>query len=127
MSETLKMRNENKDLFADRKSIFIELDKAGDKKDQIITYARYNNGRTALIVANKNPNRRLTGTILVPGLKESQKLKNLAPTYGEKSEFQVANGELRVDLAPSGAYVFEVDTPNIVKDRKGHAFRQRVE
>ena len=127
MSETLKMRNENKDLFTDRKSIFIELDKAGDKKDQIITYARYNNGRTALIVANKNPNRRLTGTILVPGLKESQKLKNLAPTYGEKSEFQVANGELRVDLAPSGAYVFEIDTPNIVKDRKGHAFRQRVE
>ncbi len=127
LRETLDMRNQNKDLFADKNSVFIELDKVGDKKDQIITYARHNNGRTALIVANKNPNRRLTGTILVPGLDESQELKNIAPTYGEeKSEFQVAAGELRVDLAPSGAYVFEIDTPNIVQDRKGHAFRQKV-
>lgn len=127
LRETLKMRSENKDLFTDRNSAFIELDKIGDKKDQIITFARHNNGRTALIVANKNPNRRLTGTILVPGLKETQELKNLAPVYGEeKSEFQVANGELRVDLAPAGAYVFEIDTPDIVQNRKGHAFKQKV-
>ena len=127
MRETLKMREENKDLFADRNSVFIELDKVGDKKDQIITYARHNNGRTAVIIANKNPNRRLTGTVLIPGLKETQELKNMAPSYGEeKSEFQVANGEIRVDLAPAGAYVFEIDTPNIVSDRKGHAFRQKV-
>ena len=60
-------------------------------------------------------------------MSENQTLKNLAPTYGEeKSKFQVAEGELRVDLAPCAAYVFEVDTPNIVQDRKGHAFRQRV-
>ena len=127
MRETLKMREENKDLFADRNSVFIELDKVGDQKDQIITYARHNNGRTAVIIANKNPNRRLTGTVLVPGLKETQELKNMAPSYGEeKSEFQVADGEIRVDLAPAGAYVFEIDTPNIVSDRKGHAFRQKV-
>lgn len=127
LRETLKMRSENKDLFADRNSAFIELDKVGDKKDQIITFARHNNGRTALVVANKNPNRRLTGTILVPGLKESQELKNMAPTYGEEqSEFQVANGELRVDLAPAGAYVFEIDTPDIVQNRKGHVFKQKV-
>ena len=128
MRETLKMRKENKDLFADKNSIFIELDKVGDKKDQILTYARHNNGRTAIIIANKNPNRRLTGTILVPRLSESQELKNMAPNYGEeKSEFQVAEGEIRVDLAPASAYVFEIDTSNIVQDRKGHAFRQRVE
>lgn len=128
MRETLKMRSENKDLFADKNSVYIELDKIGDKKDQIITYARHNNGRTAIIIANKNPNRRLTGTVLVPNLSESQVLKNLAPTYGEEqSKFQVAQGEIRVDLAPSGAYVFEIDTPNIIEDRKGHVFRQRVE
>ena len=128
LRETLQMRKDNLDLFADRSSIFIELDKIGDKKDQILTYARHNNGRTAVIVANKNPNRRLTGTILVPGMSENQTLKNLAPTYGEeKSKFQVAEGELRVDLAPCAAYVFEVDTPNIVQDRKGYAFRQLVE
>ena len=127
MSETLKMRNANKDLFADRNSVFIEFDKIGDKKDQIITYARHNNGRTAIVIANKNPNRRLTGTILIPGLNEKQELKNMAPSYGnEKSKFQVAKGEIRVDLAPSGAYVFEIDTPNIIKDRRGHVFRQKV-
>ncbi len=127
MRETLKMRSENKDLFADRNSAFIELDKVGDKKDQILAYARHNNGRTALVIANKNPNRRLTGTILVPGLSESQELKNMAPTYGEeRSVFQVAKGEVRLDLAPASAFVFKIDTPNIIEDRKGHAFRQKV-
>ena len=50
----------------------------------------------------------------------------MAPTYGEKSEFQTAANEIRVDLAPAGAYVFEIDTPNIEQDRKGHAFKQKV-
>ena len=126
MKETLKMRNENRDLFADRNSVFIALEKLADTTDQIISYARHNNGRTALIVANKNPNKRITGTIIVPGLKENQELKNIAPTYGEKSEFQVAENELRVDLAPADAYVFEIDTPNIIQDTKGQGFRQKV-
>ena len=126
LRETLKMRSENKDLFADRNSSYIELDKVGDKKDQIIAYARHNNGRTAVVVANKNPNRRLTGTILIPGMKDTQELKDMAPKYGDSSEFQVAAGELRVDLAPAGAYVFEIDTPNIEKDRHGHVYKQKV-
>ena len=126
LRETLKMRNENKDLFASRNSSFIELDKTGDKKDQILAYARHNNGRTAVIIANKNPNRNLTGTVNIPGLKSSQKLENMAPSYGEKSVFQVADGEIRVDLAPASAYVFEVDTPNIEYDRQGHVFKQKV-
>ena len=126
LRETLKMRSENKDLFADRNSSFIELSKKGDKKDQIIAYARHNNGRTAVVIANKNPNRNLTGTVIVPGLKSTQKLKDMAPSYGEKSKFQVADGEIRVDLAPAGAYVFEVDTPNIEHDCQGHVFKQKV-
>lgn len=126
LRETLKMRSENKDLFADRNSSFIELNKFGDKKDQIIAYARHNNGRTAVVIANKNPNRRMTGTVLIPGLKADQKLVDMAPKYGDSSKFQTAKGEIRVDLAPAGAYVFEIDTPNIEKDRKGHVFRQKV-
>lgn len=126
LRETLKMRSENKDLFADRNSSFIELSKKGDKKDQIIAYARHNNGRTAVVIANKNPNRNLTGTVIVPGLKSTQKLKDMAPSYGEKSKFQVADDEIRVDLAPAGAYVFEVDTPNIEHDCQGHVFKQKV-
>lgn len=127
MKGVLKMRNENLDVLADRNSSFIELDKREDKNDQIITYARHNNGRTLLIIANKNPNRNVTGVLEIPGLKEDQKLKNMIPEYGDTSEFQASKNELRVNLAPADAYVFEIDTPNIEKDRKGHVFKQKVQ
>ena len=126
MKGVLKMRNENLDVLADRNSSFIELDKREDKNDQIITYARHNNGRTLLVIANKNPNRNVTGVIEIPGLKEDQKLKNMIPEYGDTSEFQASKNVLRVNLAPADAYVFEIDTPNIEKDRKGHVFKQKV-
>lgn len=121
-----KMRSENLDVLADRNSSFIEFDKREDLNDQIITFARHNNGRTILVVANKNPNRNVTGIIEIPGLKKDQKLVNMVPEYGETSEFQVKENELRVNLAPADAYVFEIDTPNIEEDRKGHAFKQKV-
>lgn len=127
MKGVLKMRNENLDVLADRNSSFIELDKREDKNDQIITYARHNNGRTLLVIANKNPNRNVTGVLEIPGLKEDQKLKNMIPEYGDTSEFQASKNELRVNLAPADAYVFEIDTPNIEKDRKGHVFKQKVQ
>ena len=125
MRETLKMRADNKDLFSDKNSSFIVLDKVGDKKDQIIAYARHNNARTAVVIANKNPNRNMTGTIKIPGLSQNQELKNMAPSYGDKSKFQVVKGEIRVDLAPASAYIFEIDTPNIEKDSKGNVYRQK--
>ncbi len=126
MKGVLNMRSENLDVLADRNSSFIELDKREDKYDQIITYARHNNGKTILVVANKNPNRNVTGIIEIPGLKESQKLENLVPEYGDTSEFQVEANELKVNLAPADAYVFEIDTPNLEQDRNGHAFKQKV-
>ena len=126
MREALQMRTNNKDLFSDKNSSFIVLDKVGDKKDQIIAYARHNNGRTAVVIANKNPNRNMTGTIKVPGLSQNQELKNMAPSYGDKSKFQVAQGEIRVELTPASAYVFEINTPNIEKDCKSNVFRQKV-
>ncbi len=126
MKGCLKMRSENLDVLADRNSSFITLDKREDKNDQIITYARHNNGRTILVVANKNPNRNVTGVIEIPGLKKDQVLENMIPEYGEKSEFQVEENELKVNLAPADAYVFEINTPNIEQDRKGHAFKQKV-
>ena len=127
MRGVLKMRSENLDVLADRNSSFIELNKREDKNDQIITYARHNNGKTILVVANKNPNRNVTGIIEIPGLKEEQKLKNMVPEYGDTSEFQVSKNELKVNLAPADAYVFEIDTPNIEKDRKGHVYKQKVQ
>ena len=121
-----KMRAENLDVLADRHSSFIELDKREDKNDQIITFARHNNGRTILVVANKNPNRNVTGIIEIPGLKKEQKLENMVPDYGQKSEFQVEENELKVNLAPADAYVFEIDTPHIEYERKDHAYRQKI-
>ena len=121
-----KMRAENLDVLADRHSSFIELDKREDMNDQIITFARHNNGRTILVVANKNPNRNVTGIIEIPGLKKEQKLVNMVPEYGEKSMFQTADNELKVNLAPADAYVFEIDTPYLESDRKEHAYRQKV-
>ena len=126
MQGVLKMRSENLDVLADKNSSFIELDKREDKDDQIITYARHNNGRTILVVANKNPNRNVTGIIEIPGLKADQELKNMVPEYGEPSEFQVSEGELKVNLAPADAYVFEIETPNIEEDRKDYAYRQKI-
>lgn len=126
MQGVLKMRSENLDVLADRNSSFIELNKREDKNDQIITYARHNNGRTILVVANKNPNRNVTGIIEIPGLKTDQKLENMIPEYGDTSEFQVLENELRVNIAPADAYVFEIDTPNIENDMKGHVYKQKV-
>ena len=126
MKGAMEMRAKNLDVLADRNSSFIELDKREDKNDQIITYARHNNGRTILVVANKNPNRNVSGIIEIPGLKADQKLVNMVPEYGEKSEFQVDSNEMKVNLAPADAYVFEIDTPNIEEDRKGHVYKQKV-
>ena len=126
MEGVLKMRSENMDVLADKNSSFIEFNKRKDIDDQIITYARHNNGRTLLVVANKNPNRNVTGIIEIPGLKADQKLENMIPEYGDTSEFQVHEGELRVNLAPADAYVFEIDTPNIEQDCKGQVFKQKV-
>ncbi len=126
MQGVLKMRSENLDVLADKNSSFIEFNKKEDIDDQIIAYARHNNGRTILVVANKNPNRNVTGIIEIPGLKADQKLENMIPEYGDSSEFQVSQGELKVNLSPADAYVFEIETPDIEKDCKGHVFKQKA-
>ncbi len=106
---------ELKDKYADiiNKGTFIELEKTKDKNDQIIAYARHLNGKTLLVVANKNVNRPVACNIKVPTLKASQKLENLLPTYGKESIIQAKDGELAVELGPSRIHVFEIDTPQI--------------
>ena len=100
------------------------MDKEGDKNDQIITYARHYQGKTLLVVANKNVNRAVACKIKIPTLKADQKLDNLLPSYGKESIFQAVNGELRVDIAPSRVHIFEIDTPNIEK-YTSKVYRQR--
>lgn len=106
---------ELKDKYADviNKGTFIPLDKKGDKNDQVIAYARHLNGKTLLVVANKNVNRNTSCTIDVPTLKANQELKNLLPSYGKQSALQAKENQLAVNLGPARIHVFEIDTPKI--------------
>ena len=111
MTSAFKMRDKYNDVIT--KGTFIQLDKEQDKNDQIIAYARHLNGKTLLVVANKNVNRSVAGIIKVPTLKAGQELNNLLPSYGKESILQARDNELCVDLGPARVHVFEIDTPNI--------------
>ena len=104
-----------KDKYSDiiNKGSFIELDKKGDKNDQVIAYARHYKGKTLLVVANRNINRSVSCKIEIPTFKDTQQLNNLLPSYGENSSFQAKNNELTVNLGPARIHVFEIDTPFI--------------
>lgn len=107
-----QLRADNADILGPD-GTFIELEKEDDKNDQIIAFARHYQGRTLLWLVNKNVNRAIACKIKVPTLRADQKLINLVPSYGKESIIQAADGELRVDLGPARAHVFEVDTPYI--------------
>ena len=113
MTSAFKNREDKKYQELITKGDFIELKKSKDNDDQVWAFARHLNGKTLLVVANMNKNRNSTGIVKIPTLKENQELKNLVDNYGQPSKFQVGPGELRVDLGPSRAHVFEIDTPNI--------------
>lgn len=111
MTKSLKMRDRYSDII--NKGSFIELEKTGDTTDQIIAYARHYHGKTLLVVANKNIDRPISCKIKVPTLSEHEPLRNLLPTYGEKSEIQAVKDELRVNLGSARVHVFEINTPYI--------------
>ncbi|MBP7212529.1 hypothetical protein KBA27_06810 [bacterium] len=116
LEKSFEMRDKYQDVIT--KGSFIELDKAKDPDDQIIAYARHLNGKTLLVVANKNIDRNISAVIKVPTLKANQELKNLLPSYGQHSKIQADNNELKVDLGAARVHVFEIDTPNIEKASK---------
>jgi hypothetical protein len=111
---------EFKDKYADivNKGTFIVLDKQNDKDDQVIAFARHYQGRTLLVVANKNVNESSVCKISIPGLKAGQELKNLLPSYGEKSRFKAADGELKAEIGAARVHVFEINTPYIEHDTR---------
>lgn len=111
MTECFKFRDKYSDIIT--RGSYIVLDKEKDKRDQIIAFARHKNGKTLLVLANKDVNRPVAGKVIVPTLKADQKLNNLLPKYGEDSKFQVNDGSISVDLGPGRIHVFEIDTPNI--------------
>jgi glycosidase len=118
---------ELKDKYADviNKGSFIELEKEGDKTDQVIAYARHYNGKTLLVVANKNVNRAVGCKIKIPGLNANQELNNLLPAYGQESTLQAASDELRVNLGAGRVHVFEINTPHLERV-SGKVYRQNI-
>ncbi len=113
MTKAFELKEKYSDVI--NKGSFIELEKENDNADQVITYARHFNGKTLVVVANKNINRNASAAITIPTLKENQQLTNLLPSYGKESLAQVENGKLKVDLGPARILVFEIDTPQIEK------------
>lgn len=84
-----------------------------NKRDpKIIAFLRQFGNKTLLVVANKDVNVAHQGTVEIPGLKSEQKLKNLAPHYGESSLFQANPNQLDIKyLGPGRFYLFDVDLP----------------
>ena len=113
MKNTLSVRNNPKYHDILTKGSFIPLKVDNNKNDQIIAFARHLNGKTLVVIANRDVNSRQEGTIQIPGLKETQKLKNLFNSYGENSTLQADNGKINADLGTGRIHLFEIDTPNI--------------
>lgn len=111
MASALEFRDKYADVL--KRGSYIILDKEKDKRDQVIAFARHRRGRTILVLANKDVNRPVACKVKVPTMKETQKLTNLLPKYGQESKFQVNDGEVSVVLGPGRIHAFEIDTPNI--------------
>ena len=111
MTECFKFRDKYDDII--RRGSYIILNKEKDKQDQVIAFARHRQGKTILVLANKDVNHPVACKVMVPTLKSTQKLENLLPKYGEESKFQVNDGSVSVVLGPGRIHAFEIDTPNI--------------
>jgi len=100
---------------------FVPLKVEQDPKDpRIVSFLRQYNGRTLLVVANKDVNASHEARIEIPGLKAGQQLVNIAPNEGPTSRFVVKNhpteplGEISANVAPGRFYLFELQNiPNL--------------
>lgn len=115
MKNTLDVRSNPKYHDVLTKGSYIPLKVDKNKNDQIIAFARHLNGKTLLVVANRDVNARQSGIINIPGLSGSQKLSNIFKSYGDNSEFQTQEGQVITDLGPGRIHLFEINTPNIEK------------
>lgn len=113
MRNTLHVRENKKYNDILTKGSFIPLNVSENSNDKIIAFARHLNGKTLLVIANRDVNSRQDGIINIPGLKENQKLTNLFESYGSSSEFQVSDGKLATDLGAGRIHLFEINTPDI--------------
>lgn len=107
-----KTREENAEVIG--KGSYIPLNvKSNYNSDQVLSFVRHLNGKTMLVVANKDINARHIAKIDVPTMSGNQPLKDMIPAYGSKSKLLAEDNTLSVDLAPGRVHMFEINTPNI--------------
>lgn len=76
----------------------------------VIAFVRQLGNKSVLVLANKNVNAEERALIRIPSLKVNQKLKNIAPDYGDKSMFIVDDGQIHAyPLAPGRFYMFDIE------------------
>ena len=97
------------------KGQYIELKVDNNSRDEVIAYARCKDGKTLVVIANHDVNSRQKVKVKVPGMKETQVLKDLSPQYGTGSVWQAKKGEIDIDLGPAQARIFEIDDPELPK------------
>ncbi|MCQ2957592.1 MAG: alpha-amylase family glycosyl hydrolase [Candidatus Gastranaerophilales bacterium] len=112
----LQFREKYKDVIT--KGSFIPIRNTGDEQDRIISYMRHINGKTLLIIANRDVNSSVKGQIKIRGLKANQRLVDLAMPYGEQSKFSVYKDTIDMNLGPARFHVFEIDTPQVERFSK---------
>lgn len=119
-----KMRDQYNDVIG--KGYYIPLKVKGpDKDDKIMAFARHYNGKTLLVILNKDINARHIGRIEVPTLSAYQYIQDLVPYYGAKSKLAIQDNSIAVDLAPGRVHVFEINTPDILRNVKD-IYRQNL-
>ncbi|MEB3205733.1 MAG: hypothetical protein VKK59_00120 [Vampirovibrionales bacterium] len=86
-----------------------------DGLNQVIAFARHLNGRTVVILANKDLNARHEASIQLPGLTSGSAMVRLSPVYGQPSTISAQDNAVSVSLGPGTFHLFEVNTPNLLQ------------
>lgn len=124
VANTNKMRETHADTIG--LGHYIPLEVSGpDKSNQILAFARHYQGKTLLVIANKDVNARHIGKVHIPKLSATQELNDLISPYGAKSRIAIQENNVSVDLAPGRVHVFEINTPDILNNVK-NAYRQNL-
>lgn len=124
ISKMSEIRKKYEDVIT--KGSYIPLQVENNRDGKIIAYARNYNGKTLLAIANRDVNSKQAGRIVVPGLKPTEDIIDLCPSYGIKSGYAARNNAVEVNLGPARFHLFEINTPNIEKDAK-EVYRQNIQ
>ena len=109
------------------KGQYIELKVDNNDRDEVIAYARCKDGKTLVTIANHDVNARQKVKVHVPGIKETQTLKDLSPKYGTGSIWKAKDNIIEIDLGPAQAHIFEIDDPQLPKLVKpGDVYQQNL-